>query len=140
MRTTKAKRFDDQNEREIEKAVSKFSYHLMSNSKWVKLIEKLVENIDQILKIEFKKVLDDRIGEIYLEEDTTFDFDYWINGFEGMNSLKGWILYKEIEYLKFPKSTSQGEQNINNIKNIIESIGHFDFIENENELILLCYK
>ena len=140
MRTTKAKRFDSQNEREIEKAISKFSYHLMSDSKWVKLIEKLIENIDQIFKIEFKKVLDDRIGEIYLEEDTTFDFDYWINGFEGMNSLKGWILYKEIEYLKFPKTTSQGEQNIINIKKIIESIGHFDFIENENELILLCYK
>lgn len=140
MRTTKAKKFDDQNEREIEKAISKFSYHLMSNSKWVKLIEKLVENIDEILKIEFKKVLDDRIGEIYLEEDTTFDFDYWINGFEGMNSLRGWILYKEIEYLRFPKLTSRGEQNINNIKNIIESIGDFDFIESKNELVLLCYK
>ena len=140
MRTTKAKRIDIQNEREIEKAISKFSYHLMSNSKWVKLIEKLVNNIDQIIKIEFKKVLDDRIGELYLDEDTIFDFDYWINGFEGINSLKGWMLYKEIEYLKFPKSTNKGEQDIIKIKDIIESIGHFDFIERENELILLCYK
>lgn len=140
MKTFKEKRFDSQNEKDIEKAISKFSYHLMSNSKWVKLIEKLVENINDIYKIEFKKILDDRIGEIYLEEDTTFDFDYWANGFEGMNSLKGWMLYKEIEYLKLPRLTSNGEQNISKIKKIIESIGSFDIIENENELILLCYK
>ena len=57
-----------------------------------------------------------------------------------MNSIKGSIAYKEIEYLKFPKSTIYKEQNIINIKNLIESIGHFDYIENEDELILLCYK
>ncbi|HCC93311.1 MAG TPA: hypothetical protein DEQ26_03095, partial [Flavobacteriaceae bacterium] len=64
MKTFKEKRFDSQNEKDIEKAISKFSYHLMSNSKWAKLIEKLVENINDIYKIEFKKILDDRIGEI----------------------------------------------------------------------------
>lgn len=140
MRTHKAKRFDEQNEKEIDKAISKYSHQLMSNSKWIKLIEKLVENILEIKKIEFKKVLNDNIGELYLEENTTFGFDYWENGFEGINSLKGWMLYKEIEYLKFPKSTSKGEQNIIKIKNIIESIGSFDIVEEESEFILLCYK
>ena len=55
MRTHKAKRFDEQNEKEIDKAISKYSHQLMSNSKWIKLIEKLVENILEIKKIEFKK-------------------------------------------------------------------------------------
>ena len=140
MRTQKAKRFDLQIEKEIEKAVSKFPHHLMSNSKWVKLIENLVENISEIRKIEFKTIQSEKIGEIYLDEDSSFGFDYWENGFEGMNSLKGWLLFKEIEFLKFSKISNKGEQNITKIISIIGKIGKFDFIENEDELILICYK
>ncbi len=72
MRTNKAKRFDEQVDREIEIAISKFSEHLMSNSKWVRLINKFVENIDKVKKVEFKKVHKDIIGQLYLNEDTTF--------------------------------------------------------------------
>lgn len=137
MKTRTTRRFDNQNEKEIEKAISKFSYHLMSNSKWIKLIENLVENSKYISTIEFKMVLSEKIGEIYLDENTSFDFDYYQIGIEGINSLKGWILYKEIEYLKFSKN---GKQDVSKIKSIIDSIGKFEFIENENELKLLCYK
>lgn len=43
MRTKKAKKYDQQIDREIEKLVTNFTEHLMSNSKWVRLIDKLVE-------------------------------------------------------------------------------------------------
>ena len=102
MRTNNAKRHDDQIERDVEKSISKFSQHLMSNSKWIKLVDKFVQNTDKILKIEFKKVKNDKIGELYLDEDTTFGFDYWKNGFEGCNSLGGWLTFKEIEFIIFP--------------------------------------
>ncbi|WP_106794703.1 hypothetical protein [Aquimarina sp. Aq78] len=71
MRTKKAKRYDEQIDREIEKSVARFSEHLMSNSKWARLIDKLVGDSGKIEKIEFKKVQSEGIGELYLTEDTT---------------------------------------------------------------------
>ena len=128
MRTNKAKRYDEQIDREIEKAISRFSQHLMSNSKWVRLINKLLENADKVLRIEFKKVLNDQIGELYLNEDTSFGFDYWQNGFERHNSLGGWLTFEEIEYLVFPKLVSLNnkiEQDLETIMELINSVGQF---------------
>lgn len=143
MRTNKAKRFDEQVDREIEIAISKFSEHLMSNSKWVRLINKFVENIDKVKKVEFKKVHKDIIGQLYLNEDTTFEFDYWENGFEGHNSLGGWLTFKEIEYLIFPRIAdfnNNVEQDLDEIMKMINSIGQFNLELNENLLKLTCYK
>ena len=143
MRTNKAKRYDEQMDLEIEKAISRFSQHLMSNAKWVRLIDKLIENIDQVKKVQFKKVQKDSIGELYLNEDTTFEFDYWENGFEGHNSLGGVLSFKEIEYLVFPRvidSENNIEQDLEQIMNLITDIGQFDLDLNENSLKLTCYK
>jgi hypothetical protein len=143
MRTRKAKRYDAQIDREIEKAVSRFSEHLMSNSKWVRLIDKLVDNSEKIRKIEFKKVQLDKVGELYIEEDTTFGFDYWQNGFEGHNSLGGWLTFKEIEYLIFPKIVDQEskfEQNLNEIINVIKSVGQFALDIDDEKVKLICYR
>ncbi|PKH50916.1 hypothetical protein CXF68_09555 [Tenacibaculum sp. Bg11-29] len=143
MRTKKSKRYTEQIDREIEKAVSVFSEHLMSNSKWVRLIDRLVENVAKIQKIEFKKVQKDQIGELYLEEDTTYGFDYWKNGFEGHNSLGGWLTFKEIEYLIFPRivnSENESSQDLNEIKNLINSAGQFFLEIDENKIKLICYK
>lgn len=135
-------RFDAQKEREMEKAISDFSQPLMSNSKWIRLINKLVENADKILKIEFKKVQQDHIGELYLARDTEYGFDYWQNGFEGCNSLGGWLLFKEVEYLVFQKTVSNkyGEHYLEQIEALLESVGQFSIEKDENRLKLLCYK
>jgi hypothetical protein len=143
MKTNKAKSYDEQIDREIEKAISRFSQHLMSNSKWVRLINKLVENADKVLRIEFKKVQNDQIGELYLNEDTSFGFDYWQNGFEGHNSIGGWLTFKEIEYLVFPKLVSlnnKTEQDLETIMELINSVGQFSLDINENRLKLTCYQ
>ena len=143
MRTKKAKRYDEQIDREIEKAVSRFSEHLMSNSKWVRLIDRLVEDADKIKKIKFKKVQKDQIGELYLKEDTTFGFDYWQNGFEGHNSLGGWLTFKEIEYLIFPKvidREAQLEQDLDQIKELIKSVGQFSLDIDDDRIKLICYR
>lgn len=55
MRTKKALCYDEQKIKEIDSAISKFSQALMSNSKWVKLIEQIVDNACEIKKILFKK-------------------------------------------------------------------------------------
>jgi hypothetical protein len=143
MRTKKAKRYDEHTEREVEKAVSGFSQHLMSNSKWVRLIDALVANADKVLKIEFKKIQTDRVGQLYLDANTTFEFDYWQVGFERNNSLGGWLTFKEIEYLFFPRvidAVKHIKQDVAQIVDVIESIGQFALESDENGLKLLCYK
>lgn len=143
MRTKKAKRYDEQIDREIEKSIARFSEHLMSNSKWVRLIDKLVDNSNCIEKIEFKKVQNEQIGELYLEEDTTYGFDYWQNGFEGHNSLGGWLIFKEIEYLIFPKTIRTEplkEQNLIKIQELIKSVGQFILDTDEERIKLICYR
>lgn len=143
MRTKKAKRYDVQIDREIEKAISRFSQQFMSNSKWIRLIEKLIENADEILKVEFKKVQKDQIGELYLDKDSTFGFDYWQNGFEGHNSPGGILSFKEIEYLIFPKVVDLENhifQNLEQIGALINSVGNFTLDMNAERLKLICYQ
>lgn len=79
MKTKKAKRYDKQIDQEIEKSLARFSEHLMSNSKWIRLIDRLIQGSGMIEKIEFKIVQDNQIGELFLEEDTSYGFDYWQN-------------------------------------------------------------
>ena len=67
MKTSKNIKLDKHSDRETEKVISKFSQKLMSNSKWVRLVDKLVENADKIFKIEFKQVHKEQIGEIYID-------------------------------------------------------------------------
>lgn len=142
MKTNRFKRYEEQQSREIDNAVSKFSQHFMSNSKWVKLVSKLVENVSSISKVEFKKIQSHEIGVLTLSEDTEFGFDYWQNGFEGHNSLGGWLTFKEIEYLKFPKHIDKPKltQNLDEIEKIILSVGQFEIEKDQKELKLVCYK
>ncbi|WP_027380974.1 hypothetical protein [Chryseobacterium daeguense] len=137
MRTKKALRYDEQKIRDIEKAISRFSQQFMSNSKWVRLIDTIIDHAQEFKKIQFKKIQSDRIGELYLNENSIFEFDYWQTGFEGNNSFGEWLEYKEIELLIFPKTSNQ---NLFKIKEIINNIGEFYLEIDENALYLICYK
>lgn len=138
MRTEKAKRHTVQKaieaDQKIENAISsRFRERLLSNAKWLKLIPVLVENAEKTEKILFKKVQDDRIGELFLNSHTIFEYDYWENCFEGMNSLGGFLMFREIEYLLF-----YGD--ISGIKAAIEQSGQFVLVEEEGFLKLMCYR
>jgi hypothetical protein len=80
MRTKKAVRYDEQRIRDIEKSVSKFSQQLMSNSKWIKLVEAIIDNAHHFKNIHFKKIQHDKIGKLYLHANSIFEFDYWQTG------------------------------------------------------------
>ncbi|MBD3902990.1 hypothetical protein NAL32_08590 [Chryseobacterium sp. Ch-15] len=142
MRTDKALVYDQLKSQKIDSAISKFSQPLLSNSKWVKLINGLVNHIEKAKKNQFKKIQNDKIGELYLDENTIYEHDYWQNGFEGSNSYGEWLEYREIEYLIFPKiiDSKNNIQNLEEIQLIIEKIGHFSLELDTDELKLICYK
>ncbi|PVW13908.1 DUF6678 family protein [Marixanthomonas spongiae] len=126
------------------KIKEKFSANFMSNAKWKKLIDGLVENAELIKRVNFKKILDEKIGQLYITADLCYDFDYWSNGFEGMNSLNGWLLYKEIEWISFPsefldENNNLNSQNIAEIEKILKQIGEFRISKDSIELKLNCY-
>ncbi len=73
MRTNKAVRYYEQKDREIDKIIAPFSQHLMSNSKWIRLINMIVENTYDFKKIQFKKIENANIGELFINEDSIFD-------------------------------------------------------------------
>ncbi|MCJ7933258.1 MAG: hypothetical protein MUW56_06365 [Chryseobacterium sp.] len=133
--------YDNQWKRDLEKEASKFSQLFMSNSKWVKLIDKLVENNHIIQKIFFKKIQNENRGELYLADDPSFGFEYWHSGFELNNSLGQPLAFNEIEYLSFPKIIAHNTtQNLQKISEIIQSAGEFYLESDEDELKLICYK
>jgi len=107
-----------------------------------KLIDGLFDHIEKVSKIQFKKVQTDKIGELYLDENTIYEHDYWQNGFEGNNSFGEWLEYREIEYLIFPKiiDSKNNVQNLEEILLIIENIRHFSLEMDIDELKLICYK
>lgn len=141
MRTKKALRYDELRAKEIDNAISKFSELLMSNSKWVRLIEQIVNNANEVKKIQFKKVQSNKIGELYIDGESIFEFDYWQTGFEGNNSFNDWLEYREIEYLIFPKTIdSQKNQDLDRISTLIKQVGEFDLELSNDELKLICYK
>lgn len=142
MRTKKSSIHAQLQIHKIDSAISKFSQSLMSNSKWVKLIDGLVDHIEKVRKIQFKKVQKDKICELYLDENTIYEHDYWQNGFEGNNSFGECLEYREIEYIIFPKiiDSKNGIQNLEEIQLIIEKIGHFSLEMDTDELKLICYK
>lgn len=141
MRTNKAVRYYEQKDREIDKIIAQFSQHLMSNSKWIRLINMIVENTYDFKKIQFKKIENANIGELFINEDSIFESDYWQKGFEGNNSLGGWLEYKEIEFLIFPEIiNSKVNQDLLKIEKHIRNIGEFCIEYDDNKLKLICYK
>jgi hypothetical protein len=125
----------------IERCLRSFSQHLMSNAKWVRLIQHITSHMHLFDKILFKRVQDDKEGELYLQEDTSYKLDYWDIGFEGNHSLGGWLTFKEIEYLLFPpvNDNEQPQDYLSQIETSISGIGEFRFERAAEGLKLICY-
>ena len=146
MITKRQERYWKQLDRNIDKAIkNNFSDNFMSNAKWLRLIHDLVENIHLFNHIQVKKVQSEEVGILRFDETTIYGFDYWRNGIEGNNSLGGWIIWKEIEYLNFPKEflDAKGKvhyQDLDKIKEVINSVGQFLLETDENFIKIIAYR
>ena len=118
---------------ELNKIINKkYSSSLMNDSKWVKLIQTLVNNHGLIGKCQAKLIYDDKIRALIIDEDALFNFDFYAHSVEAMitHVTGGWTLYKEIEWISFPRIYYQNDQSLNQdvekISEIIHKIGQFN--------------
>jgi len=118
--------------------VNSFDVSLMSNAKWVKLLNSLSNlNLDGAIAT-VKLVWDIDIRAFRLDSDLEFNFDYYANSMESMISgyPKGFYDYKEIEWLNIKASN----ETIELINNILNSIGKFCVHQSTDSIQVLAYK
>ncbi len=119
---------------------------LMSNAKWVKLLTILVANWQLVQECKVKLIWEDASVEqwLHIEEETTYNFDYYASAMEAMIvgiPRLGWVAYKEIEWLDFPKflRNKVGAQDLEAIRCQIEKIGEFQLVMMSDNLRLYAY-
>jgi hypothetical protein len=127
----------------IEKIIlEKYTGNFMNNSKWVKLIQKMVENFDLIKKCTIKLIHDDNIRLLNITGNEQYDLDFYSNSMEGMLTnpiVPGWTVYKEIEWISFPCNT-EDVQDILKIKQQIQMLGKFNDELTDNYYRIYAYK
>ncbi len=113
----------------------KFSCTYMNNTKWVKLLDALIENHQLISQILLKLVWDENIRILYIDETTSKDFDYYPKAMEGLISGApiGWYDYKEIEWVEFSEMALE-------LESLLNTIGKFEYEILQDKLKLFCYK
>lgn len=127
----------------IQKIIlEKYTGSFMNNSKWVKLIRKIVENFDVIKKCTVKLIYDDEIRLLNITGDEQYDLDFYSNSMEGMLTnpiVPGWTVYKEIEWISFPYD-AEVVQDILKIKEQIQMLGEFNDELTDNYYRIYAYK
>ena len=127
----------------IEKIIlEKYTGSFMNNSKWVKLIQKIVENFSVIKKCTVKLIYDHEIRLLDITGDEQYDLDFYSNSMEGMLTnpiAPGWMVYKEIEWISFPSDT-EVVQDILKIKRQINMLGKFNDELTDNYYRIYAYK
>ena len=122
--------------RKLNNNINKFSGKFMSDTKWLKVFKKLSEHKNLISKCPIKSIGDDYIREIHIPSIENFARTF---NKKGVNDITpgGPFYFKAIEWVEFPKL---GKQDIAAIKNILEQIGQFETLLNDEKLIIYGYK
>jgi len=134
-------RYNGLKNKTIEKIINEnYKVSFMNNSKWEKLLNNLTEEFDSIF-IRYKLIVGTEIKEV-LFNDVDFK-PFFIEP----------ILYKEIEWIEFPKSVlyiqnkrisrqviSESQLDIEKIENAINRTGIFEMEKMHGTLRLFGYK
>lgn len=118
---------------------------LLSNAKWVKLLGALVKNWPAVHVCHVKLIWEESSVErrLLFDAHTSYAFDYYATAMEAMVSgsprLGGWVAYKEIEWLDFPRFAGEGEQNLGQLQQQLAQIGQFRVKESADNLRLYAY-
>jgi hypothetical protein len=116
---------------------------LMSNAKWVKLLDTLVQHWHLLRECKVKLIWEGSDMErwLLLDEDTRYGFDYYATAMEAMVSGKprGWYAYKEIEWLELFPSPGDETQHLDLLQQQIAQLGRFRVERSPNKLHLYAY-
>lgn len=130
-----------------------FSGQFMNNSKWTKLFKEFSNNSIEIKKCFIKSVFDNTLREIKIPNADKFNESFSKTGINDNITLGGPCEFKEIEQIVFPQEWTSDRQmrnqklepkiynqNIENIKKIIDSIGKFETEIDNGNLIIYGYR
>lgn len=121
-----------------EKIVNSFASSFMNDAKWVKLLEALSSTENLVRHSKVKLVWDDELRDIGIDDDISYDFDFYDHAMEAMISgyPRGWYSYKEIEWIEFPSD----DQDVEEIEKAIKKVGKFQLETINGNLRLYGYK
>ncbi len=125
----------------------------MNNSKWIKIFKILSNNSAEIKKCLIKNIFDDNLREITISKTHNFKESFSKTGINDNIIYCGPSSYKEIEQIIFPQEWTINRkmkneklapktynQNIENIKNLLISIGKTEIEITNGNLILYGYR
>jgi hypothetical protein len=118
--------------------INSFDVSLMSNTKWVKLLNALSKlNLNNAVTT-VKLIWDSEVRSFRLDSDIEFNFDYYPSSVESLVSgyPKGFYDYKEIEWLTINTSAS----NLKLIDDSLSEIGQFCVNKSTSSIQVFAYK
>ena len=118
--------------------IRNFDVALMSNSKWVKLLDALSKlNLDSAV-ITVKLIWDTDIRSFKLHNNLEFGFGYYASSVESLISgyPKGFYDYKEIEWVNIKTTTV----NLGIIESNLSKVGKFCISKSTDNIQIFAYK
>jgi len=118
--------------------INSFDVALMSNTKWVKLLNALSKlNLSDAV-ITVKLIWDTDVRSFRLDDEIEFNFDYFPSSVESLISgyPKGFYDYKEIEWLNINTSVA----NLKLIEDSLDEIGQFCINKSASCIQVFAYK
>lgn len=127
----------DSARRKMESIVSNFSGRLMSDAKWVKILNCLtsIENFECTASV--KLVWDTGIRKLKIDDSLRLGLDYYKKSMESMISgyPKGLYDYREIEWIEFHATVEQLEV----LVNTLNKVGEFELEKTTGCVKLFAY-
>lgn len=116
----------------------RFSASYMSDAKWVRLLEALVELRPHVGACSVKLVWDEAPRQMRIPSSSAFGFDYYRDAMEGMISgePRGFYTYREVEWIEFPAKGNDAEA----IAGQIARAGKYELVSSETGLRLYAWR
>lgn len=116
----------------------RFSSSYMSDAKWVRLLEALVDARSLFESCQVKLVWDESTRDMWIPQFSSFGFAYYRSSMEGMISgtPRGFYTYKEVEWIEL--SVEAGDAETIALK--LEKLGKFELVRGEKSLRLYAYR
>ncbi len=116
---------------------------LLSNAKWVKLLDLLVQQWPLLQECKVKLIWEGPDVErwLLLDKDMSYGFDYYATAVEALVSGKprGWYAYKEIEWLELFPAPDDEAKHLDLLQKAIAQLGQFRVEKSPDKLRLYAY-